>query len=418
MKENRLMNLEDSQWIANNLLVNYCLWDDDSILIESFVKNMNIALKFDVHHFHLCITGFDKKFYSFPTPESLNFGIHTAEKIYSKIETLFEEQNYVGQCLFSKVENSKKLVIIFSEKENPKCSVEEIALKIFNLYREILANKHIASSLITNQSGYEQLHRAYIRASRLNQLTFFRSFDQIITEKLIDQIALDFGLLAVDNNIRKLQNIMGFSSVEEVEMQIDLLFMNIIANSYNYTYFSTAFNRCRLLINQFVQVYGIKVTSMSYQDINQFNSLEDYTIELKKIVCEIYSQLKGKTIYSSLILSALYFIANNYNKNLSLQNIADYLGINATSLSSKFNYETGISISEYISACRIKEAKKLLKQNHDSIVEISEKVGFTSQKYFSLIFKQLTHTSPSLYRKQALTQEHSTQQDTEKDENS
>ena len=39
MEQKQLMKKEDSEWIANNMLFNYCLWDDQAIMIESFIKN-------------------------------------------------------------------------------------------------------------------------------------------------------------------------------------------------------------------------------------------------------------------------------------------------------------------------------------------------------------------------------------------
>ena len=48
MEEKKLLEQASTDFVRDNMLINYCLWDDNESLIESFVKNNRIPLRFDL----------------------------------------------------------------------------------------------------------------------------------------------------------------------------------------------------------------------------------------------------------------------------------------------------------------------------------------------------------------------------------
>jgi AraC-like DNA-binding protein len=58
----------------------------------------------------------------------------------------------------------------------------------------------------------------------------------------------------------------------------------------------------------------------------------------------------------------------------------------------------GLNVNDYILGVRMQKAKYLLLNEHLSISEISFKVGFSSQAYFSTVFKSKFGTTPSEYK--------------------
>lgn len=396
---NKLMSKESSEWIAQNTLMNYCLYSDHALMIESFIKNLNLPMNFNIEDYHFCITGLDNKFNFVQTPQSLNSGIEDANLIYTQIQAILHAHHYQGISFLLKIDNSKKTVIIFSALEQADCSPIQIASQIHQLYQNHEYKQYIATSLVTHYSGYDQLHVACKKANALNRLLFFHPFDAVITEELIQEIAIDCNLSAIDENVKKLQNILCTYTIEEAYQQIDLLFHNIIANSYNFTNFEIAFSLCRMMLEQFTNVYQFQFSHIRWIDLKNYNTLDEYVTDFKEIVHELYEQLRGKKIYSYRILHAISFIKNNFRKDLSLTNIADYLGFTPTFLSTEFNKEVGMSISDYISHYRIEQSKQYLLETQDSIAEIALRVGFTNPKYYSSLFKQACKLTPLQYRK-------------------
>ncbi|MFQ9446101.1 MAG: hypothetical protein ACLR4A_00940 [Christensenellales bacterium] len=55
-----LLYKKDTDFVRDNMLINYCLGDDESLLIESFVRNNGICLRFDVGRFYFFMTGTHK----------------------------------------------------------------------------------------------------------------------------------------------------------------------------------------------------------------------------------------------------------------------------------------------------------------------------------------------------------------------
>ena len=61
------------------------------------------------------------------------------------------------------------------------------------------------------------------------------------------------------------------------------------------------------------------------------------------------------------------------------------------------------SISKYITFLRINKAKELLSFTSIPIMEISEKVGYSNQYYFSASFKKVNGLTPTEYRTHSTT---------------
>ncbi|MBR3934748.1 MAG: AraC family transcriptional regulator [Clostridia bacterium] len=93
------------------------------------------------------------------------------------------------------------------------------------------------------------------------------------------------------------------------------------------------------------------------------------------------------------------YINQNFKEDITLSSISKKFFISSYYLSRIFKKNTGFSFVEYLNSIRIKEAQKLLIQTENSIAEISEMVGYNSATHFGRIFKNITGTSPLLYKK-------------------
>ncbi len=99
-----------------------------------------------------------------------------------------------------------------------------------------------------------------------------------------------------------------------------------------------------------------------------------------------------------LIEKALSYIEKNMdNAEYSVQEFSRDLAMDRTVLYKKLQSITGLSPSEFIRSIRLKRAAQLLIQRQYSVAEVSEKVGFNTQKYFSKYFKEAFGVSPSKY---------------------
>lgn len=97
---------------------------------------------------------------------------------------------------------------------------------------------------------------------------------------------------------------------------------------------------------------------------------------------------------------ALTYLEPNYTNNISVQSLADSIGLNRSYLHRLFKSATGSSVQEYLLDLRIRKACTLLKSTVLPIAIISLSVGYEDTLYFSRLFKKKKGVSPSRYRLQ------------------
>ena len=74
---------------------------------------------------------------------------------------------------------------------------------------------------------------------------------------------------------------------------------------------------------------------------------------------------------------------------MSLQSVAEEVNIATTYLSHLFKKEMQLTFSDYLTMIRIVAAKRMLYENRRKIHEIAIDVGFSDNRYFSRVFKDV-----------------------------
>lgn len=101
--------------------------------------------------------------------------------------------------------------------------------------------------------------------------------------------------------------------------------------------------------------------------------------------------------YNKYTAAAIEYMQKNYRMPLSLQEAADYLGVNHTYLSKIFKEDTGDNFTSFLTSYRIKKAKELIDTKQYKIKDIYKLVGFSSYNYFFTVFKKKVGVSPLEY---------------------
>ena len=101
---------------------------------------------------------------------------------------------------------------------------------------------------------------------------------------------------------------------------------------------------------------------------------------------------------SRRILKVKEYIDKNYQEDIRLSELADMVGMTATSFSRFFKLRTGRHVSDYIIDVRLGHATRALVDSTDSISEISYECGFNNVSYFNRIFKKRKGCSPKEFR--------------------
>lgn len=97
-------------------------------------------------------------------------------------------------------------------------------------------------------------------------------------------------------------------------------------------------------------------------------------------------------------MGAIYYIKNNFNKEIDLNDVAASVYVVPSYLSRVFNREIGESIPSYITKLRLNQAVHLLESTDLKIMEVGKEVGLVNPQYFGQLFKKTFDMSPSEYR--------------------
>ena len=96
--------------------------------------------------------------------------------------------------------------------------------------------------------------------------------------------------------------------------------------------------------------------------------------------------------------AAVSYINANYHSKLTVESIAEYVGISRKYLFALFKDNIGISPKDYITDYRIRRAMELLEDNTLPICNVAYSVGYNDQMTFSKVFRQKKGMSPTEYR--------------------
>ncbi|MCL2763241.1 MAG: helix-turn-helix domain-containing protein [Treponema sp.] len=145
----------------------------------------------------------------------------------------------------------------------------------------------------------------------------------------------------------------------------------------------------------------VKTNNVYLKRIENVQTTEELTetmsLILERMAGNIFS-FQGVR-HSSALRKAERFIWENYNKKISLKEIAAVSGLSAPYFSTVFKDEMGENFSNYLNRIRIEKASAMLKETDSSISGISAVCGFEDQSWFSKIFKKYTGLNPCTYRK-------------------
>lgn len=123
--------------------------------------------------------------------------------------------------------------------------------------------------------------------------------------------------------------------------------------------------------------------------------LPDLITALNTIWGDCQNNLDTKcNIYNLHVQKAINYVDGRYNEEISLSDISTYLNINKSYFCSIFKKETGKTFTQYLNEVRIEKSKQLLKEDHESMLDIALAVGFNNQNYFNIMFKKHTNSTP------------------------
>ncbi len=159
-------------------------------------------------------------------------------------------------------------------------------------------------------------------------------------------------------------------------------------------------NQIRKLLAQMMWVYNNQSSCFELK-------LQSYLFEL---LYQLFVYFKDDSVnpatdpgdkYMPRLSNIIHYLHENYNKDITLGDLAEQEYLSASYISRFFKKYIGTTFKEYIIRLRLEHAVRDLLFTDKSIAQLSFDNGFPNTNSFLYAFKEAYHETPSLYRKKA-----------------
>ena len=340
-------------------------------------------------------------------------------------EDMFRTQNLVDYCtrilenapvILVRADDSHAVMIylLSSEKENLQDFREFLSQIQARIYRYF---KHPLSLGVSQRHyGHEHLREAYIQALRSlgnrffsgeSSINFFSPEDD--TEKT-EHIPSYYSL---SENGAKICRLIQKSGTEELTHAASDLFHELVtplaqdADTVKSTLLLLLSNAARKIYGndtRQLNLFFLKYNNLAC--ITKTTTLQQLEDIFLNVILDLndYFSVKNHP-RQMLIQTVLDFIEQNYQNNLTLNEVANKVYLSPSYLSSLIASETGKKFIDILNETRILKSLELLKDPQKKIAEIAHSVGFKEAQYFSITFKKYMDITPRDYRERYLRQQ-------------
>ena len=130
--------------------------------------------------------------------------------------------------------------------------------------------------------------------------------------------------------------------------------------------------------------------------------MELFVLISRALKMEWEENIKSKSLkIKELMYVAKEYMDNNYEKDLTLADVAKYIFLSQSYFAHAFKEEFNISPKSYLLKVRVEKSKELLERSDMKVSDIALSVGFSSQQRYNDIFKKYVGMTPLKYRKDA-----------------
>ncbi|MDB5052227.1 MAG: hypothetical protein JWM44_277 [Bacilli bacterium] len=234
----------------------------------------------------------------------------------------------------------------------------------------------------------------YWNVGKVMDISFFNGFNQSFNRNLMYSL------------LKKFEEYLQKSETPEAVEIMETIFQEINKQKYEpelvYDYLTE-------MIRSIKTIFEKKGISLSKHDGISFLSGKEIRdlpdLESLKVWFSSFVQSFQRVIFDSSALgnrkdikSAIKLVKENYKNNMTLDYVADYVGMSKNYFCTVFKGQTGSGFVEYLNKIRIENAEFLIVNTEKSMNEIAEDVGMT-YGYFCKVFKEMKGIKPNQLRK-------------------
>ncbi len=191
------------------------------------------------------------------------------------------------------------------------------------------------------------------------------------------------------------------STLYKIQFMLDILDSNIQKKfmSHNYKLIMKLQNH---ELDSFLPLFSMIVKEYKANKSSSFQIIKHLMncLALEALRLHQNQNQNHGTANSDSMVMALDYIHKNYTRNITMQQVADFVGLTPNYFCSKFHKEIGQSFKHYLKMLQLNHAATLLRVSDTSVSNICSECGISSLANFMQSFKEYYGMTPSQYRKQ------------------
>lgn len=182
------------------------------------------------------------------------------------------------------------------------------------------------------------------------------------------------------------------ANVSHQAMSVEYLFYKVV---------TTALITRNCVLAGMVQEQAYRLSDFYIRLMDEAGTPEEVESIHKKMVLDYTNRmlsLQKEGDISNTVSQCIDYIYKNIHDRITVDDLAEHVGVSRSHLSRLFKKELNISISEYIRNRKLDRAKNLLQYSDYSAIEITNYLAFASQSHFIMSFEKYVGMTPKKYR--------------------
>ncbi|MDT8899673.1 response regulator [Anaeroselena agilis] len=331
------------------------------------------------------------------------------QKIYRSVcEAVGEE------ALVTPFANDKIIVILGVEQGKSRLEAKDKARGVAGRIRDRLGSD-LRQTATVGVGCYHvdarDIYKSYCEAMRAYQQSFFFGTDQVL---FFDELPTsNFGPFAYPfQNERAVLEQVRCGYRETAKEKLSFLLEQIFRDNTSIETAKAYALELLIVLSRAAVEGGGSIEKMTLQNFALINRLAEcqnhsqvYSLLMNSLDGHMDNMIETiKTVNSRVINRACTFIADNCNRNLTLEEVAHNVHLSPFYFSKVFKKEKGCNFVDFLTKTRVERAKKLLRHPDLSVVRVAHESGYQDASYFCRVFRHEEGMTPNEYRKKFLGQ--------------
>lgn len=274
----------------------------------------------------------------------------------------------------------------------------EVAKKIFALIKRDYS-KQCYIAISQEFRGYSAVSKEFSLLEACLEERFFFPNTYIFSR---DSDTID-GMNAVEENddtiLSNIQSAIKIRDCDAIRRQVMILKSKFHQQKqYSYIYVKFIFSSILREIYQKIPTYNEADLNSGIEGIYRTTSLSEVAAIVNQAVDSFENDATTTASTQHEVELIQKYIFENYDKELSVSDLAAHVFLTPNYLSYVFKKDTGIGVNKFIKNYRMEKAKQFLEDTNIKVVNVCQMVGYANVSYFCQSFREFYGISPEKFR--------------------